>query len=88
MRGTLTMKWTIRELLHGMLMVALITGVYWNVAHGHISFVLWLAAVLYVPLVVWLLYHFVRHKRVIFLVAAIVCACIGVGVWWRIFSGG
>jgi Ni/Fe-hydrogenase subunit HybB-like protein len=86
MRGTLT-KWTLSELLQGMLMVALITGVYWNVRHGHWYFTSWLGAVLSVAGVALWLHRFVRDRRVIFLIAAIACAGVSVDFWWLIVSG-
>jgi hypothetical protein len=86
MRGTLT-KWTVGELLQGMLMVALITGLYWNVRHGHWYFISWLGAVVSIVQVPLWLYRFARHRRAIFLIAAIACACISIYFWWLILSG-
>src|SRR5688500_13349228 len=86
MRGTLT-KWTVAELLQGMLMVALITGLYWNVRHGHWHFISWLNAVLGIAGVLIGLYHFARQRHVIILIGAIACACISAYFWWLIVSG-
>jgi hypothetical protein len=86
MRGTLT-KWTVAELLQGMFMVALMAGIYWNLRHGHWYFISWLGAVLSVAGVALWLHRFVRDRRVIFLIAAIICAGVSVYFWWLIVSG-
>ena len=86
MRGTLT-KWTVLELLQGMLMVALITGLYWNVRHGHWYFISWMGAVLSIAGVLVGLHRFARQRHVIILIGAIACACISAYFWGLIVSG-
>jgi hypothetical protein len=79
--------WTIRDLLGAMLMIAIIAAWYWNHQHGHKEFKLWLPAVLSVPLVPVIFYHFARRRQVIVLIAGLVCTCIGARFWWLIAHG-
>jgi len=69
-------------MLGAMLMIAMIAGMYWNQTHGHKHFVLWLSLALSIPGVPLMLYHFARRRQIVFLLAAIAVACIGVRSAW------
>lgn len=81
------MKWTIKEMLCGMLMTGFIAGAYWNQVHGHKQFNRWMAAILGTAAVVIALCQFARHRRVAYLIGGGACACIAVFFWVLIAVG-
>jgi hypothetical protein len=74
------MKWTIREMLIGTFFVALALAIYWNSQQGHLRFILWPTAVLSLAGVPLYVYRYTRDRQFVFLIAAIVCAVLAVGL--------